>query len=275
MTSMLTKLGVAAAIGVVLSVTIYSLSSSSSSKKSSSSSKKKKSNKSKTNKGDACSLDTALQVFGTIQQNIMMIKQSLAAYEAQVRERAAGQVTEEQLRDHMNETFVKELVKIERQIYEKYQVAESQVQAAVKVYGDEPRLKKLLADLKKNFELVRQGGEGGGIKPSDLELPKGFDRAKILEIFKRVMGNIIETIAVVGKQLAPDGGKIDTALIPQFNMMFGKATESTAAGIAKEYNVTPMVSGWWCGWCCCCCIGGVVVVLVVLLLYWWCWLTVG
>ena len=63
---------------------------------------------------------------------------------------------------------------------------------------------------------------------------------KILEIFKRVMGNIIETIAVVGKQLAPDGGKIDTALIPQFNMMFGKATESTAAGIAKEYNVTPM-----------------------------------
>lgn len=238
---MLTKLGVAAAIGVVLSVTIYSLSSSSSSKKSSSSSKKKKkASKSKTNKSDACSLDTALQVFGTIQQNIMMIKQSLAAYEAQVRERAAGQVTEEQLRDHMNETFVKELVKIERQIYEKYQVAESQVQAAVKVYGDEPRLKKLLVDLKKNFELVRQGGDGGGINPSDLELPKGFDRAKILEIFKRVMGNIIETIAVVGKQLAPDGGKIDTSLIPQFNMMFGKATESTAASIAKEYNVTPM-----------------------------------
>ena len=93
----------------------------------------------------------------------------------------------------------------------------------------------------------------------------GAGRAKILEIFKRVMGNIIETIAVVGKRLAPDGGKIDTALIPQFNMMFGKATESTAAGIAKEYNVTPMVSGWWCGWCwwccwwwcCCCCIGGV------------------
>ena len=249
MTSMLTKLGAAAALGVVLSVTIYSLSSSSSSSNKSSSSSKRKNKSSKKKIVDACSLELAVQVFATIKQNIMMIRQSLAAYEAQVRERAAGQVTEEELRDHMNQTFVKELVKIERQIYEKFKVAESQVQAAVKLYGEEPQLKPLLDDLRKKFDLVRKGAEGAS-KPSEMTLPKGFDRAKVLEVFKRVMDNIIETIAVVGQQLAPDGGKISTAQIPQFNVLFGQATEATAAEIAGEYGITPIVSLILVFFCC-------------------------
>ena len=81
--------------------------------------------------------------------------------------------------DHINQTFVKELVKIEREVYKKFQVAESDVQAAVKVYGEDQQLKVILDQLKMLFTVVRKGMDGA-TKPSEMKLAKGFNHSIIL-----------------------------------------------------------------------------------------------
>jgi DNA-binding transcriptional regulator YdaS (Cro superfamily) len=240
MSSMVTKLGVAAAIGVVFSVAVYSLTGSK--KSSSSSTKKKKKNSSKldvTSSG-ACDLQKAIRIFASISQNVALIQQNLNAYEAQVRERAAGQVTEEELRDHINQTFVKELVKIEREVYKKFQVAESDVQAAVKVYGEDQQLKVILDQLKMLFTVVRKGMDGA-TKPSEMKLAKGLDRDKVLEIFKKVMDSIIVSIDEAAKQVQPDGGKLQNSQVREFNVKFQAATNAASQRISQEYKITQQV----------------------------------
>ena len=175
-------------------------------------------------------------------QQTVSIMQNLAMYEAQIREKAAGQVTEEELRDHINQTFVKEISKIEKTVYAKYKCVESEVQSAVKVHGSNPQLKSTLDSLRNLFDLVRTGASGAPTKPSEMKLAAGLDRAKVLVILKRVMDNIIVSIQEAGLQLAPDGGRMAPTQAAEFNVLFQQKTEKSAQDIAAEYGITPAVS---------------------------------
>jgi len=240
MDSPITKLLVAGLVGTVGAAALYFMVSKSSSKQHKSSSKKKKRNKSssKSTGGDSVSLETAIQIFTTIHQQMMGIMQSMIMYEQQIRQKAAGQVTEDELRDHINGTFVQELTKIERKVYEQFKCAESQVQAAVKKYNKDPTLKSKIEQLKKLFDLVRKGTDGA-TKPSEMKLPEGLDRNKAFDILNKVMNSIIASIDKVGKEMAGDGGKLAPAQIAEFNQKFLLETEANAERISKEYDITP------------------------------------
>jgi len=252
MESTVKKLLAASACGTIIAGVLYyamTKSSSSSSSTSSSNSTKKKSSSKKKKRGktndkgssDAVDLQTAINIFTKINQQMMSIMQSMAMYEQQIRQKAAGQVTEEELRDHINQTFVQELTKCERKVYETFHCAESEVQAAVKLYRDEPELKNKIDSLKKLFTVVRVGTDGAKT-PSEMKLPEGLDRDKAFEILKKVMNSIIASIDKVGKLLAPDGGKLQMSQIKEFNAHFLQETEKSAADISKEYGITPQVS---------------------------------
>ena len=247
MDSPITKLLVAGLVGTVGAAALYFMVSKSSSKQHKSSSKKKKRNKSssKSTGGDSVSLETAIQIFTTIHQQMMGIMQSMIMYEQQIRQKAAGQVTEDELRDHINGTFVQELTKIERKVYEQFKCAESQVQAAVKKYNKDPTLKSKIEQLKKLFDLVRNGTDGA-TKPSEMKLPEGLDRNKAFDILNKVMNSIIASIDKVGKEMAGDGGKLAPAQIAEFNQKFLLETEANAERISKEYDITPQVSIFSC-----------------------------
>ena len=92
MDSPITKLLVAGLVGTVGAAALYFMVSKSSSKQHKSSSKKKKRNKSssKSTGGDSVSLETAIQIFTTIHQQMMGIMQSMIMYEQQIRQKAAG-----------------------------------------------------------------------------------------------------------------------------------------------------------------------------------------
>jgi len=143
-----------------------------------------------------------------------------------------------ELRDHINGTFVQELTKIERKVYEQFKCAESQVQAAVKKYNKDPTLKSKIEQLKKLFYLVRKGTDGA-TKPSEMKLPEGLDRNKAFDILNKVMNSIIASIDKVGKEMAGDGGKLAPAQIAEFNQKFLLETEANAERISKEYDITP------------------------------------
>jgi len=238
-----TKLLVAIGLGTVLAVTGYMYMSSKRSTSTSPSKKKRsKSTKGgKKNTSDAVDYETVLQIFQTISQQMMAIMQSMAMYEQQIRTKAAGQVTEEELRDHINQTFVAELTKIERTVFTKFKCAESQVQAAVKKYGDRDELKHVIDSLKKMFDLVRKGTDGA-TKPSEMKLPENITRDVVFKMLQKVMSSVVGSIDVVGRQMSPGGEKLAPSQIREFNDLFIRETEARAKAISAEFGIDPQVT---------------------------------
>lgn len=179
---------------------------------------------------------------------------ALVNYEAQVRAKAAGQVTEKEIQDHIVQTFVQELNKFESQVYKKFKTTKQDVKESIDVLGDHAGISKQVALTKAIFVEARKGNMagaaravGGGVGGGAMgmagvmaPLPAGFGRSQALDMLRKVMDHICVSIDKVAEEMRPDGSPVGNspAALQEFNTRFQTKTETRAAELCKEVGIT-------------------------------------
>lgn len=209
-------------------------------------SRKKKKSKKKKPKVDA---ETVVKILKEINSLLSRTCMALVNYEGQLRQKAGGQVTEKEIRDHISQTFMQELKKFEVQVYKKFNTTQEDVRQSIGALPNHEGIAKEVKKTKAIFSDVRKGnlqnagGSAGNPNPS-VALPKGFGRDKALSMLKKVMAHICVCIEEVANEINPEGGPIGKSpvVLQRFNQLFQAKTEAKAAELCVEAGITKDVS---------------------------------
>ena len=193
---------------------------------------------------------TVVKILAEINSMLQRTCTALSNYEAQLRQKAQGQATEKEIRDHLLQTFMQELKKFEAQIYKKYNTTQDAVKQSIGVLSDHAGISAQVSATKAIFAEVRKGnlmgaagagglgGVGGGAPGMSVSLPDGFGRQEALGMLRKVMDHICVSIDSVAMEMRPDGSPVGNspAALQEFNARFQKKTEAKAAELCKEGN---------------------------------------
>jgi hypothetical protein len=217
--------------------------------------KKKKGGKKKKGKSKSkVAADTVVKILAEINTLLARTCTALVNYEAQVRAKAAGQVTEKELRDHISQTFMQELKKFEGQVYKKFNTSQDAVKQSIDVLGDHAGIARQVAATKAIFAEVRKGnmagaagaagGGGSGMMGGPVApLPAGFGRSQALDMLRKVMDHICVSIDKVAEEMRPDGSPVGNspAALQEFNTLFQMKTETKAVELCKKAGISKEV----------------------------------
>ena len=259
---MLTVIAAGAVLGVAIvggSWYLRTRADAASNKKEKKKGKKRSCSKRKKTKKAGVPAATVVKILAEINSLLARTCAALVNYEAQVRQKAQGQVTEKEIRDHITQTFMQELHKFEGQVYKKFNTTQDTVKQTIEALSDHTGIaaqvkvtKAIFAEVRKGNMIgaSRAGGGMGGAGPAGMPgipalppLPAGFGRTQALDMLKKVMDHICVSIDAVAMEMRPDGSPVGNAPtdLQEFNARFQKKTETKAAELCEEVGITKEV----------------------------------
>ena len=174
----------------------------------------------------APNLQQLVSVFSSIETNLEVFLASITTYEKKIVESLAKkyqQLTQKELRLHINNTLVNALEEWKQSIYTRHRCTTSQIAMGLEKYGKDPTLKSLMDKIENELRIFKY---------------KQINRQFCLEIFTNLSYSFLKCIDDIGKQFTEwNDGKLLPSQCQQFVKELKHAEKMTQKLIIKDYDI--------------------------------------